>query len=39
VTAWNVDDWQNYTRTFPNAEYRVYLRYGALSINRSAWTW
>jgi hypothetical protein len=30
VTGWEVDDWLNYTRTFPNARYRAYLRYGAL---------
>lgn len=30
VQGLNVGDWQNYTRTFPNANYHVYLRYNAL---------
>jgi hypothetical protein len=28
--GWDVENWQNYTRTFPNADYQVYLRYGGL---------
>jgi hypothetical protein len=30
VSSLNVDDWLNYTRTFPNGSYQVYLRYGSL---------
>ena len=30
VTGLNPDDWQNYTRSFSNGNYRAYLRYGGL---------